>query len=289
MIRPLVGSTTTPLLRRSGHDTHMQVTFLGTGSAMPTGERMQTGLLVDSDGDAGPLMIDCGSGALHSLAATETGYEGVDTVLLTHHHLDHVADLLPLMKARWLAGAESLRVVGPPGTGDLVEGLLDVHDYMQDRLDLHLREVTPDEAPFEVAGYRIDAMETIHSMYCHAYRFHEADADDGTEAEEGAGAGDVPTFTFSGDSEETDRLARFADGSAVLVHDCSFPDEVDVDNHPTPAALGETLAAHDYGTVYLTHLYPHTVGRDEAMLESIGEAYDGEVRFAEDGLTVDVE
>jgi ribonuclease BN (tRNA processing enzyme) len=258
----------------------MQVTFLGTGSAMPTGERMQTGLLVEGDDEAGPLLVDCGSGALHSLAATATGYEGVDTVLLTHHHLDHVADLLPLMKARWLAGAESLRVVGPPGTGELVEGLLDVHDYMQDRLDLRLREVTPDEAPFDLAGFSVDAMETVHSMYCHAYRFTPA---------ESVGDGTTPVFTFSGDSEETDRLARFADGSDVLVHDCSFPDEIDVDNHPTPAALGGVLAGHDYGTVYLTHLYPHTVGKEEAMLESLGERYDGEVRFAEDGLTVDVE
>ncbi|PSP98987.1 MBL fold metallo-hydrolase [Halobacteriales archaeon QS_4_70_19] len=257
----------------------MQVTFLGTGSAMPTGDRMQTGLLVDADGDAGPLLVDCGSGALHSLAATETGYEGVDTVLLSHHHLDHVADLLPLMKARWLAGAESLRVVGPPGTGELVEGLLDVHDYMQDRLDLRLREVTPDEAPFDLAGFSVDAMETVHSMYCHAYRFRAADGEASDEA---------PTFTFSGDSEAIDRLARFADGSAVLAHDCSFPDEVDVDNHPTPATLGETLAGHDYGTVYLTHLYPHTVGKEEEMLASLREAYNGEVRFAEDGLTVDV-
>jgi ribonuclease BN (tRNA processing enzyme) len=268
-------ATTTPL-PGTAEGIRMQVTFLGTGSAMPTGERMQTGLLVDSEGDAGPLLVDCGSGALHSLAATEVGYEGVDTVLLTHHHLDHVSDLMPLMKARWLAGAESLRVVGPPGTGDLVEGLLDVHDYMQDRLDLRLREVTPDEAPFDLAGYSVDAMETVHSMYCHAYRFGTVDGGD-----------DGPTFTFSGDSEATDRLARFADGSDALVHDCSFPDAVDVDNHPTPASLGATLAGGDYGTVYLTHLYPHTRGEEEGMLASMAERYDGEVRLAEDGLTVD--
>jgi ribonuclease BN (tRNA processing enzyme) len=258
----------------------MQLTFLGTGSAMPTGERMQTGLLLEPTGgeDADPLLVDCGSGALHSLAATGTGYEGVDTVLLTHHHLDHVSDLLPLMKARWLAGAESLRVVGPPGTGELVEGLLEVHDYMADRLDLHLREVNPEDAPFDLAGYRVDAAETVHSMYCHAYRFRVAGADE-----------DAPAFTFSGDSEATDRLADFADGSAVLAHDCSFPDEVDVDNHPTPSSLGETLAGHEFGRVYLTHLYPHTEGNEEAMLESLGAAYDGEARFAEDGLTVTVE
>ena len=269
---------TTTSLPATPNDLAMQVTFLGTGSAMPTGERLQTGLLLEPTGgeDADPLMIDCGSGALHGLAATETGYEGVDTVLLTHHHLDHVSDLLPLMKARWLAGAESLRVVGPPGTSDLVDGLLDVHDYMQDRLDLHLREVTPAEAPFDLSGYRIDAIETRHSMPCHAYRFSVA----GEEA---------PAFTFSGDSEAFDALAAFADGSAVLAHDCSFPDDVDVDNHPTPSGLGETLAGHDYGQVLLTHLYPHTRGREEGMLDALAERYDGDVRFAEDGLTVEID
>ena len=60
---------------------------------MPTGERSQTGLLLaDPDGDAEPLLVDCGSGALHGLAATDVGYEGIGTVLLTHHHLDHVSD-----------------------------------------------------------------------------------------------------------------------------------------------------------------------------------------------------
>src|SRR5699024_3188325 len=103
----------------------MRVTFLGTGAAMPSGRRSQTGLLVEADEDH--LLIDCGSGVLNALARTETGYEGVSTVLLTHHHLDHVSDLLPLMKARWLAGEEHLEVVGPQGTKDLLDGLLDVY------------------------------------------------------------------------------------------------------------------------------------------------------------------
>ncbi len=252
----------------------MQITFLGTGSAMPTGERFQTGLLLESGEHR--LLVDCGSGALHGLAATDVGYEGVDTLLLSHHHLDHVSDIPVLMKARWLAGEESLTVVGPEGTGQLIEGLLDVHEYMQDRLDLTIRELDPTDGPFDIAGFEVDAMETRHSMYCLAYRFQES--------EEG------PPFVFSGDSEAFDELIEFADGAAVLVHDCSFPDDVDVSNHPTPTILGETLAAADVdvGRVYLTHLYPHTEGRHEEMLDSIAEHYDGDVRFARDGLSVSV-
>jgi ribonuclease BN (tRNA processing enzyme) len=249
----------------------MHVTFLGTGAAMPTGRRVQTGLLLEPDR---PLLVDCGSGVLHALARTDVGYEGVDTVLLTHHHLDHVSDLPVLMKARWLAGETDLTVAGPPGTRDLVEGLLDVHGYMQNRLDLDIREIAHGEA-VDLCGTGIEARETVHSMQCLAYRFTPP-----------GGA----SFVFGADSEADPGLCAFADGAAALAHDCSFPDDVDVSNHPTPTSLGRALAEADpdVGTVYLTHLYPHTEGRHEDMLDSLGTHYDGDVGFASDGLTVDL-
>ena len=275
-----MGPAGTTTIRVAPTRSHVQLTFLGTGSAMPTGERVQTGLLLVSDDDA--LLVDCGSGVLDALARTETGYEGVDTVLLTHHHLDHVSDLMVLAKARWLAGETSLTVVGPPGTESLVSDLFAVHDYMQDRLDLTVRDVEPADAPLDLAGFTVGATETIHSMHCHAYRFEAADrvGDDG----------DAPAVVYSGDAEATTDLIEFADGAAVLAHDCSFPDDVDVDNHPTPASLGRALGDADaaVGRVYLTHLYPHTDGHHDAMLASIAESYDGDVRFAADGLTVSV-
>ncbi|WP_380677537.1 MBL fold metallo-hydrolase [Salinigranum sp. GCM10025319] len=249
----------------------MRVTFLGTGSAMPTPDRAQTGILVESglddDGRDRRLLVDCGSGVLNRLSATDAGYESVSTVLLTHHHLDHVADLLPLLKARWLAGEEHLEVVGPGGTKALVDGLLDVHDYLDGRIDLRVREVGPES--FEVAGFEVEGYETRHSMPCLAYRF----GDD---------------FVFSGDSEAFRGLANFASGAKVLAHDCSFPDEVDVSNHPTPTQLGESLSGVDIGRVYLTHLYPHTNGKHSEMIRSVEQAFDGDVRMAKDGLRVDI-
>ncbi|QPV62555.1 MBL fold metallo-hydrolase [Halosimplex litoreum] len=262
----------------------MRVTFLGTGSAMPTGERFQTGILLESGG--GNLLVDCGSGVLHGLQRTDVGYEGIDAVLLTHHHLDHVSDLLPLLKARWLAGATELTIAGPEGTEGLISDLLGVHDYMQGRVDLDFREVGPES--FSLAGFDVTGFEVRHSMDCLAYRFEESgaspsDADDDD--------GDRPAFVFSGDTEAFPELVAFADGAAVLAHDCSFPDSVDVDNHPTPSELGTALAEADaeVGRVYLTHLYPHTDGRHDEMLDSIDQRYDGDVRFASDGLSLDID
>ncbi|AGM99986.1 beta-lactamase [Salinarchaeum sp. Harcht-Bsk1] len=246
----------------------MRVTFLGTGSAMPTGDRFQTGIVVEDGGER--LLVDCGSGVLHRLQSDGPGYEAIDTVLLTHHHLDHVADLMPLIKARWLAGEEALTVAGPEGTEDLLEGLFDVHEYMQDRIDLTVREL--DAGSATVGGFDVEARWTEHSLPCLAYRFDDR-------------------FAFSGDSEAFEALAEFLDGTAVVAHDCSFPDDVDVSNHATPAELGATLASADVdvGRIYLTHRYPHTDGREEEMLASLTEQYDVDARMAQDGLSVTID
>lgn len=245
----------------------MQVTFLGTGAAMPDGHRMQTGVLLD---DGTPLLLDCGSGVLHRLAATETGYVDVDTVLLTHHHLDHVSDLLGLATARWLAGEPETHVVGPPGTRALVDDLLAAFSYLEDEdLSLTVREIDAGDGPVDVAGYQVRCHPTTHSVYTLAYRFGDR-------------------LTFGADSEADADLIDFAEGSDVLLHDCSFTDDVDVANHPTASQLGDALAGHRFDTVYLTHLYPMTYDNQDDVLESIGEYYDGDVSIPADGTTVTI-
>lgn len=246
----------------------MRITFLGTGSAMPNGERYQAGIVIEDGGDS--LLVDCGSGALQRLQKYGPGYEAISTVLLTHHHLDHVSDLMALYMARWLAGEQSLTVVGPEGTEALLDGWFDVHEYMQGRLDLTVREIGPGTTT--VAGFEIDAIETRHSMPCLAYRFDDR-------------------FAFSGDSEAFDDLAEFLDGVAVAAHDCAFPDDIDVSNHPTPSLLGEVLedADAEIGRLYLTHFYPHADGHHDEMAEIVEERCGIDTRIAEDGLSVTVD
>ncbi len=251
----------------------MQVTFLGTGSAMPTGSRMQSGLLLT--GDDRSLLVDCGSGVLHRLANTEVGYEGVSSVLLTHHHLDHMSDLMALLKARWLAGEEHLEIVGPRGTKQLVDELLSVYEYLEGRVDLRIREVAADQS-FTVAGFGIESHETRHSMDGLAYRFSD-------------GHDEPPLFAFSGDTEAFAGIGRFANDCRVLAHDCSFPDSIDVSGHPTPTQLGKVLADCAVERLYLTHLYPHTDGNHDEMRNAVNAGgFDGEVRIARDGLRFEI-
>jgi len=246
----------------------MDLTFLGTGAAMPDGKRVQTGFLLD-DGTT-PLLVDCGSGVLHRIAASGTAYTDIDTVLLTHHHLDHVSDLLNLATARWLAGEPTTEVVGPPGTEALVEDLLDAFDYLRDEpVTLPVREIDAGDGPHDVAGYTVHAHPTTHSVYTLAYRFGDR-------------------VTLGADSEADQALIEFAAGCDVLVHDCSFTADLEVANHANAAELGAVLEGAAFDTVYLTHLYPMTNGHHDEMLASIADHYDGAVTIPADGTTVTI-
>jgi ribonuclease BN (tRNA processing enzyme) len=252
----------------------MRVTLLGTGTALPTGDRYQSGALVESADQSRRVLVDCGCGVLHRLAETDVGYEAVDGVLLTHTHLDHVADIPSLVKARVLSGITEMEIVGPSGTGETLEHLLAVDD-IRERADLTVREVEPGRID-DLAGFEIRACEADHSVPTLGYRF------------DGDGTDDTGGVTFSGDTSATESVADLADGSAVLVHDCAHPDGEGGGNHATPSELAGMLAGRDVDTVYLTHLYPDTRGKEGAMSATVEGRFDGEVKVANDLETFEV-
>lgn len=228
---------------------------------------MQSGLLVEEAGRQ-PLLLDCGCGVLANLQRSDVAFDDVGDVLLTHNHLDHVNDLIALVKADWLVGREELRVWGPPGTRETVEGFLETYPYMQDCVDLEVREVEAGDS-FQVRDWNVSTLETEHSVPSMALRL------DGE-------------FVYSGDTEPVEEMRGFADECEVLVHECSFPDSVDVGNHTHPSGLADVLDGCGVSRVYLTHLYPHVRGEEQEMIETIEEGFDGVVGFAEDMMRVGV-
>ena len=241
----------------------MKVTFLGTGSAIPS-ERVHSGLVVEDEG----FLFDCGSGVLHNLNRSRVPVDGVANVFLTHTHLDHVNDLMALVKADWLLGREAIQVYGPPGTAETLNHLVDAYDYMREKMTIGVTEFEPGES-LEVGGHEFETFPTEHSVPSMAYRMDDS-------------------FVYSGDTEAVEGMAEFASGCDVLIHECSFPDEIEVSNHTRPSTLAPVLEECFVNRVYLTHLYPHTRGEEDEMVETAGENYGGEVRIAEDMQTIEV-
>ena len=96
----------------------MRLITVGTGTAAPSPTRVQSGHLVQA-GELS-LLMDCGSGIAHRLAALGIRWQDISHVALTHFHADHTVGLPTLMYA-WRYGdlpprTRPIEIIGPPGT-----------------------------------------------------------------------------------------------------------------------------------------------------------------------------
>lgn len=223
----------------------MDVTLLGTGAGIPQADRAQASILLH---DEDLLLIDCGAGALFRLGELGLSPLEIETVLLTHLHLDHVSDLLPLAKARYLLGEPWLKVFGPAGTDQLVRSLHSLYPYLQS-IKLEVTEIGAG-CRFEICGLDVRTVSAVHSVPALCYRI------------EGSS-----TVACSGDTEPSAGVSELAAGSDLLVHECSFPDGFDVMNHTTPTPLGRIV--RDVGEIVLTHFYPHCRGLEDEMARTV--------------------
>jgi ribonuclease BN (tRNA processing enzyme) len=251
----------------------MEIIFLGTGVAVPQRGRVQSGVLVKLEEK--PLLIDCGSGVLCRFPETNVSHTEVDTVLLSHLHLDHVADLVCLLKANWLRGKTDMRVYGPEGTEDWFSKLIGAYEYLQDEVDVNITEILPGKE-FTPEGFdcEISCTAGVHSVPTLAYR---------VTAEDGE-------FVYSGDTEPCRDIMDLAAEADLLIHECSFPPGTKVTNHSTPSSLAELLDEYnnEIGSICLTHFYPDMRGHEREAIYRLKGYFDGEVILAEDLMKLEL-
>ncbi|KAF5418566.1 MAG: Ribonuclease Z [Candidatus Methanogaster sp.] len=243
----------------------IEITLIGTGVAMPQPHRVQSGILVNLDS---PVLFDCGSGVLPRLL----NYASIEYMFITHLHLDHVADVMSLIKAKWLSGSYDLRIYGPSGTREWLSRVFDAYPYMSDRMNLEVFELA-DQDRVSIGRYEVICAKTAHGMPSLGYGI--------------ADAGGRVRVVYSGDTEPVKSIALLASGADLLIHECSFPDSVpDVTNHTTPRTLGGMMAGVAVGRIILTHLYPHTVGHEDEMVATVHKYCGCDVTIGSDMETV---
>lgn len=251
----------------------MDITFLGTGVAIPEKGRVQSGVLVRLEEK--PLLIDCGSGVLSRFPEAGIPHTDVDTVLLSHLHLDHVSDVLPLLKANWLSGKPNMRIYGPEGTEDWFSTILEAYEYILDEVDVEIIELLPGKE-FTPEGFdcEINCTAGLHSVPTLAYRISAEDGE----------------FVYAGDTEPCREIMDLATGTDLLIHECSFPSSIKVTNHTTPSSLAEILEEYnnEIGSLCLTHFYPDMKGHEKDAISRLKRYFEGEVILAEDLMKLEL-
>ena len=195
-----------------------EIVFLGTGSPLPSADRCGAGNVVLAGETR--VLVDCGWGAARRLIPAGVRPQTIDTAVFTHMHTDHITDFPDFLFQRWTGGAtRPLRVFGPEGTREMVEGFL-----MALRRDIGFRQqhhgdkLHPDGIKVEVSevpatkqaeqvvairGLRIESFEVDHFPVVPAfgYRFSH----DGRSA------------VLSGDTSYCDSLLAASQGADMLV------------------------------------------------------------------------
>ncbi|MFN4218165.1 MAG: MBL fold metallo-hydrolase, partial [Candidatus Bipolaricaulia bacterium] len=180
----------------------MRLTILGTAGVMPDAQRAQSGYLLEKSDRL--VLIDCGSGVFGRLAQLSIDWTQLNTFVLTHLHLDHMSDLLPIWTARWLLGAPDVTLYGPRGTRECITKLLDLFPYIRDHVRVTVHELHPGET-LPVASFEVSTLAMNHYVPTLAYKFDNQ-------------------LVICGDSEPEPALVDFVRGCKLLIHECSFPD-----------------------------------------------------------------
>ncbi len=249
----------------------MRFTVLGSGSCELDLARSSPAHLVRA-GEAS-FLLDAGQGALRRLMQAGQDPADLTGVLISHHHLDHLADLLPLVFGlgydRELKARANLTLVGHPGLGETWRGLEGVfgHWLRPAAGNLALRLLMPGEE-LVLGGVRIQTAAGRHLPTSLAFRLeHEGRA-----------------LAYLGDSEATDELAELARGVDLLVVNCAATDEAPKPGHLAPTPAGRLARRAGARRLLLCHFY-----RDRDPLSSVAAAsreYPGEVIAARDLMTI---
>lgn len=252
----------------------MRLTTVGTGTAAPHPTRVASAQLVEA-GDV-RLLLDCGSGAVHRMAAIGARWQDITHVALTHFHADHVSDLVMLVMAwRWgqLPPREApLTLYGPTGTGALIERLAAMYGpwMLAPGFPFTVRDIGPDEIVGLPTGVRLSAHPVPHTAESVAYSVEHAGR----------------RLVYTGDTGYDEGLGAWAADADVLLAECSLPDPLAVQGHLTPREVGALAAIAKPRRLVLTHFYAPVESVD--IVSEVAERFAGPVVLATDGWSTEV-
>ncbi len=252
----------------------MKVTFLGSGTGVPLASRASPSLLLSTENEL--YLLDLGPGALRRLAHLGISHEQISGVFITHFHLDHSLDLVHLLFATRhppvLRKRAPFFIAGPLGFNQFLSGLHSAYGKWIS-LPEKLLKVVEIEPGSHITGLcprlTVRTASTGHTPRSLAYRFDHPRAG---------------SIVYTGDTTCSQEVIELAQGADLMVTECSFPDEMPVEGHLTPALAGKMAHEAEVRKLALCHFYP------EALASNISEQcrghFHGELVLSSDGLVL---
>src|SRR3984957_4609699 len=275
----------------------LEVVVLGSGGPRPFG-RGGSSYIVEVEGTP-RILVDAGPGAFIRIGELGLDLSAVDTVLLTHLHIDHAGDLPAFFNARALTadGPITYRIFGPDGAGlfpktsrfvDLLVGDGGAFAYQKTFgadekfvvKDLAINLDPTETRIVDEKGLTIDEIATHHGdCPSVAYRISYKGV----------------TVVFSGDMDASaiPNLEKLAKDANLLIFNCAVLDppgspEQLYELHTPPKKIGEAAKAAGVKSLLLSHTAPDVESREAAVRASIRANFSMPVACTTDRLDVPV-
>ncbi|WP_018348136.1 MBL fold metallo-hydrolase [Longispora albida] len=235
----------------------MKLTVLGCAGSFPGPQSACSAYLVEADGFR--LLVDFGTGALGALQRYGELY-GVDAIIITHLHADHMLDACSYVVARRYCPSGALPQIplyGPQGVADRLhaayghagETLDDVYAFHE------LRPGTLTIGPFAIATELMDhPVETYGLRISHGGR----------------------SLAYSSDTGPCDALLKLAEGADAFLCEASYLEGADNPPHLhlTGKDAGEHATRAGVKRLLLTHLV-QAWGNEEQTVSEVEASFDG--------------
>lgn len=253
-----------------------QAVVLGICGAWPEPGRACSGFVLEHAEFR--IVMDLGYGTLTrllTLVDSRVG-AGIDAVIITHKHPDHMLDLHGLFRARWFGDrdADPIPLYAPDGVVQRLQGLED--DDKGAILEVFNLHRLPDERPYDVGPFELRSWSLRHFVPNAGVRL----------------TADGLTVAYTGDTGPDPSIAELAHDADLFIAEASDRRQ----RTGTPAAgPGQRmhLTAHDAGEaaqaagakrLLLTHFWPGN-DREASRTEAIA-VFDGEVLVADEGMRI---
>ena len=269
----------------------LEVIVLGSGGPRAFG-RAGSSYIVLLDGTP-RILVDAGPGVFVRIGELQLDLSRVDTILLTHLHIDHSSGLPAFFNARALTSDSAItyNIFGPKGRGlfpdtsqfvNLLIGENSAFAYQKSfgadetfsPHDLAIDLDSPKTKIVDSDGLSIEEIATHHDdCPSVAYRITYKKS----------------VLVFSGDMDASalPNLIKLAKDADLLIFNCAVLDPPGSPSqlyalHTPPKKIGEAANGAHVKSLLLSHLAPDVLSQQSAVRASIGRSYHGPVAFAFD-------
>lgn len=262
----------------------LEVTFLGTGAALPMRGGTNSAYLIRTDNAC--ILFDCGPAILQQLDAVGTRPSDLTHVFISHRHGDHALGF-PMLVLAWALDLPPSQALPTIFTSELTWTSLEIvlkNSYGDDIAVNCLQKLPRVLIPHEV----ISRLPLTDGVQLHTYPMnHSAFAPVlGGRFEIGD-----KVLAFTADTMPNDNIVPLSQNADLLVHEANFSAILQPElvaggyGHSTAQIAARNARAARAKRLAMVHLGAHLAGKEAVMLEEAKREFDGDVCVPISGVT----